>query len=461
MIGLVRWFVVASIAVGACAVRGQPIAEAPSRPTAPRLDAISRGEPVEFTPIGEPAARYNDPPSPSPHSALGDAVVAAVGDAAMSAGLPVPLPDARLSRACADLAEVMPEDRIAGVRFDNSVVEFALQRNGIIEPEVRLLFAWGDVAAPEHFVRELQPRLAETVREGTSTRLGVGVGRRKPDGTGAIVVALQGSAVSTRPIPRAVGPHGDIVVDAVIDPRFHDPEVFVTSAHGDTEEIDLASGRPGGFVARIACGARPGRRQIEITASDASGAAVLANFPVWCAAEPPPSLVVEPLPDEPPVDDPEQAEAQLLASINRDRGAADLPSLRWDDAVAAVARRHAEEMRRTRVVAHVSSTTGSAADRVRAAGIATRVVLENVARAYSLHEAHRALMNSPGHRANILSAEVTHVGIGVALGDDGTGRRALFITEVFTRLPPGFADARRADPPARGAAVAVAPMWRR
>ena len=154
------------IAVGACAGRGpQPIAEAPScRPTAPRIDASPRGEPVEFAPIGEPAARYNDPPPPAPHTPLDDAVIAAVGTAAVRAGLPVPLTDARLSRACADLAEVMPEERLAGIRFDNSLIEFALQRNGLIEPEVRLLFAWGDVASPAQFVRELSPRLAEVLR---------------------------------------------------------------------------------------------------------------------------------------------------------------------------------------------------------------------------------------------------------------------------------------------------------
>jgi hypothetical protein len=73
---------------------------------------------------------------------------------------------------------------------------------------------------------------------------------------------------------------------------------------------------------------------------------------------------------------------------------------------------------------------------VRAAGILTRTVLENVARAYSLREAHRALMNSPGHRANLMSAVATQVGIGVAFGETAAGRHELFITQVFTRVPP-------------------------
>src|SRR5262249_57872408 len=68
----------------------------------------------------------------------------------------------------------------------------------------------------------------------------------------------------------------------------------------------------------------------------------------------------------------------------------------------------------------------------------TAVVLENVARAYGVDEAHQALMNSPGHRANLMSTLATHIGIGVTYGDGASGRREMFITQVFTRVPPPF-----------------------
>jgi len=84
----------------------------------------------------------------------------------------------------------------------------------------------------------------------------------------------------------------------------------------------------------------------------------------------------------------------------------------------------------------VSPTTGSAADRVRVANIKTAVVLENVARAYGVGEAHLGLMNSPGHRANIMSRQATNIGIGVVFGDEVSGRREVFITQVFTRVSP-------------------------
>jgi hypothetical protein len=131
--------------------------------------------------------------------------------------------------------------------------------------------------------------------------------------------------------------------------------------------------------------------------------------------------------------------------VNRDRGVAGLHALLWDDKVADVSRGHSNDMRATKVVAHVSPKTGSAADRVRAAKIKTAVVLENVARAYGLGEAHQGLMNSPGHRANLMSKTATHVGIGVVFGDEVSGRREIFITQVFTRVPPKVEPAKAAE----------------
>jgi uncharacterized protein YkwD len=387
--------------------------------------------PAVFVPGTASAARYNDAPLPVPHSELGDAVTSAVRDAALSAGLPVPLPDARLFRACAELADLVLRNGMVGY----PVIEFALQRQGIIEPTPRILIVWGNVGSPGPIVQELGSRLDGVLRDGATARLGVGAAQGAPDGGGVVVFALQGSGVSTLPIPRAVAAGGRIAIDAVIDPRFHDPEVFVTSQDGGTRQVALAPGRPGGFVAHVECGARRGRAQIEISASDTAGSNVLANFPVWCGVSPPASVPVEALPDEAPVAA-DEAERRLFTRLNRDRAAAGLPALRWDGAVAHVARGYAEEMRRTHLVAHISPTSGAVADRVRVAGIKTGVVRENVARAYGIDEAHQALMNSPGHRSNLMSAIANHVGIGVAFSETDTGRRELFLAQVFIRVPP-------------------------
>jgi uncharacterized protein YkwD len=68
-----------------------------------------------------------------------------------------------------------------------------------------------------------------------------------------------------------------------------------------------------------------------------------------------------------------------------------------------------------------------------------RYVAENIFRSFSSHQrpltvelandAHEGLMNSPGHRANILSCEPTQMGIGVFANPNGD----IWVTELFSR----------------------------
>jgi uncharacterized protein YkwD len=53
---------------------------------------------------------------------------------------------------------------------------------------------------------------------------------------------------------------------------------------------------------------------------------------------------------------------------------------------------------------------------------------ENIALAQSLSIAHNGLMNSPGHRANILNPAFGHVGIGILDG----GMFGLMISQEFS-----------------------------
>ena len=89
-----------------------------------------------------------------------------------------------------------------------------------------------------------------------------------------------------------------------------------------------------------------------------------------------------------------------------------------DARLQKIARGYSREMARSGEVVHISSKSGAALDRVRAAGLSPlpSALAENVGRAFSTREVQTAFMGSPGHRANILNAEITHVGIGVAYG---------------------------------------------
>jgi uncharacterized protein YkwD len=384
---------------------------------------------IELAPATPAAQAYNDPPiAPPPRSALADAVVREVERISAEIGVTAPAPDGRLYAAARELAEVAPERGPLAY----PVIEFALQRNGIIEPSPHLFIVWGP-PTEEWVVGQVTAKLPALLAS-PHARLGVGVARRGDDNV--TVLAFQPSFIETGPIPRRLDPGGRIQLEAAIRAPFTDPEMFVTRDDGSVQRLVLASVGRSGFRAELACGRNRGRQQVEITAADQGGATVMANFPVWCGEEPPATIKVELDADETaPVTSAEDAEERLARMVNRDREKHGLPPLAMDERVTEVARAHSRAMRDTGVVAHISPTTGSAGDRVRAGGIKSAVVLENLARARSVGEAEEGLMNSPGHRANILSRDVTHMGLGVVLGGDMAGMRELFVTQLFIRKP--------------------------
>ncbi|MBI4864951.1 MAG: hypothetical protein HY815_32535 [Candidatus Riflebacteria bacterium] len=123
-----------------------------------------------------------------------------------------------------------------------------------------------------------------------------------------------------------------------------------------------------------------------------------------------------------------QFERKLWELTNKERTAQGLPTLLFEEELAAVARSHSRDMAANRFFAHVSPTTGRAADRIDAAGLASSATAENIAQASSPEEAHEGFMQSPLHRANILSRNADRMGVGI-VASGGT----LFITECFRR----------------------------
>jgi hypothetical protein len=169
----------------ACGSGTKRVGNQPSwRKDTPDAPAKKPAGPITFAPTTEAVIRYNEPLQGPPKSTLGDLVIASVREAAVNAKLPVPAADARLFRACAELAEVVPEEGIVG--YD--VVEFALQRHGIIEPSPHLLVVWAPADQPGLIVEQLRPRLIEALQIDPIARIGVGAARR--EGSDVIVVAL-------------------------------------------------------------------------------------------------------------------------------------------------------------------------------------------------------------------------------------------------------------------------------
>jgi len=126
--------------------------------------------------------------------------------------------------------------------------------------------------------------------------------------------------------------------------------------------------------------------------------------------------------------DPE-AEAAMLVLVNDERTSRGLAALTLDPRLVPIARQHSEEMFRLKYFGHQSPVNGSPFDRLASAGVSYSRAGENLAYAQSLAVAHRSLMESPGHRENILQPDFTRIGIGViSAGSYGRMFTQLFIT---------------------------------
>lgn len=109
-----------------------------------------------------------------------------------------------------------------------------------------------------------------------------------------------------------------------------------------------------------------------------------------------------------------KSEAEMLQLVNKERTERGLSALEADPELQEVARSYAKTMLVHGFFSHVSQVDGSSpAERAEAFGVEYMVLGENLAYAPDVYIAHQGLMNSEGHRKNILSADYGRVGIGV------------------------------------------------
>ncbi len=111
-----------------------------------------------------------------------------------------------------------------------------------------------------------------------------------------------------------------------------------------------------------------------------------------------------------------EAEERMLALVNAERSGRGLTPLVMDPALQVLGRAHAVDMFQQGYFSHTGRDGRSPFDRMRDAHIAYTTAGENLALAPSTEFAHEGLMNSPGHRANILNPHFLRVGIGVLDG---------------------------------------------
>lgn len=107
-------------------------------------------------------------------------------------------------------------------------------------------------------------------------------------------------------------------------------------------------------------------------------------------------------------------EIELFDLTNAARVDNGLQPLKWSETARVSSRNHSQDMAFNHFFDHINLDGDSPFDRMKAAGIEYWTAGENIAMGYqSSIFAHEALMNSLGHRKNILHKDFTMLGIGV------------------------------------------------
>ncbi len=244
--------------------------------------------------------------------------------------------------------------------------------------------------------------------------------RVSPSGSSAAIVVGSMEA-SYEPIARTYEPGQSVTFRGQVAPRFARTDVFLTKPDGT---VDHLHGATRAFDATFAL-AVTGQYRLEVMGDGPSGPVVVSNVPLFVGV-PEPVARGSSATDV----DPEQAEARMFLLLNNARKAAGVRPLLPDAELREIALGHSEDMADNGFFGHVSPTSGTPEDRARRSGVLVAVFGENVANAPTPEAAHQGLMDSPGHRQNMLRPEFTHVGI--AATKQGN---TLFITMNFGRRP--------------------------
>ena len=110
-------------------------------------------------------------------------------------------------------------------------------------------------------------------------------------------------------------------------------------------------------------------------------------------------------------------EQEVIRLVNEIRAENGLKALTYDWELSRVARYKSQDMKDNKYFSHTSPVYGTPFQMIKNFGISYRSAGENIAKGYSTPQAVvNSWMNSSGHRANILNANYTHIGVGYVAG---------------------------------------------
>jgi uncharacterized YkwD family protein len=123
-------------------------------------------------------------------------------------------------------------------------------------------------------------------------------------------------------------------------------------------------------------------------------------------------------------------EKEVIVLVNKERAARGLAPLATSTKLSSVARVKSQDMIDNKYFSHTSPVYGSPFKMMERFGLRFSAAGENIAYGQkTAGEVVNGWMNSPGHRANILSNAFTHIGVGAAKMSNGT----LYWTQMFMK----------------------------
>jgi uncharacterized protein YkwD len=409
------WVALLVIGLIGCATTGGGIASTTAVPTTYRTTGVGAMRYLSTPPQGA-ALR-------GPHAyRVGQGIERAAAKGVVLTG------DPRL----AELARLVVEHQIEhGVLPPGAAVDLWAHHLGMWEPPPAIALV------KHHDPEVITDRIATDVLEASSGHRFTHYGAYTTEQDGTIMAGLVMTFrwADIAPVPRELRKGAAIKVRGELARDLGSPQIAIVPPDGDVQRTEPQAGRSFAFELPTS---ESGEYRVELLASSPLGPTVVANFPVYVGV--PPRTELTATTDEASTSgSPAAIQEKLFELIQADRERIGRKPLKAMAELDAVALAHSQDMRDAGFVGHTSRTTGSAAERVKRAGVRVAMVLENVGRGYSAEGVHRGLMDSPGHRQNILSPDISHVGIGVVEVAEGEGR-AYLVTEVFTQLPEPLGD---------------------
>ncbi len=318
--------------------------------------------------------------------------------------------------------EILARRRAESRVSDAEAVAFAQRTAGEPHPWPKVWVASARVLAPYPTLQKFDAWLTE-LGQSSLRRCGV-AGGVSSDGGEVIVAVVVDALADLAPLSRRVRTGQWLSVAAHLRVHAEGGKVIVLGPSGAPQPLPTSF--DGKTLRAWFAPDGPGEFTVQAVADFASGPRPVLEAHVFSDIEPPvlPNSDMAPGEDETRDEqDEERAVARMLTSA---RAWAGLPALARDGRLDAVARDHAVRIARAQRLAH-NVGDGDPGERLRAIGLETHEIGENLATAPNVILAHRAIWASPSHRANVLSRNFERVGLGVAHDSRGD----IWVVEAF------------------------------